>query len=453
MPAHAIRGRLVWFTGDPFLESDGAARAFHHEPDGVVSIDSGRIVDVGAAADVLPRLAQDCRIDRYPGCVISAGFIDTHVHYAQTGIIAAHGAVASGTRGAQLLDWLNHYAFPAEAELRDRAKAERMAHAFCDELIRNGTTTALVFGTVFPDSVDALFEEAARRNLRLIAGKVLMDRNAPAGLLDTPQSSYDDSKALIRKWHGRGRASYAITPRFAPTSSPEQLELAGALWAEHPDVYVHSHVTENAAECAWVRELFPDEEKYIDVYEAFGLTGRRAVYAHGVHLDEDALTLCHHTGTALAHCPTSNLFLGSGLFNLGAATRADRRVRVGLGTDVGAGTSFSMLATLNEAYKVAQLTGSSLDGVRGWYLATRGAADALDLLGTIGSLEPGCEADIIVIDPAATPLLALRSERCQSIEELLFVLMTLGDDRAIRTRYIAGVVHGPSSTVHGPLRS
>ena len=433
--ASAVRGHLVWFTGDPFVAGAGA---FRHETDGVVVTTDGRITSVGTAAEILPTLPPDCRVDHYPGWLISAGFIDTHVHYAQTGIVGAHGSPEDAAHGAQLLDWLNQYAFPAELEMRDRAKADAMAHAFCDELVRNGTTTALVFCTVFPDSVDALFEEAARRNLRLIAGKVLMDRHAPAELLDTPRSSYDQSKALIKKWHGRGRASYAITPRFAPTSSPAQLELAGSLWAEHPDVYVHSHLSENAAECAWVRELFTDHERYLDVYEAFGLTGRRAVFAHGVHLDEGDLEQCHSSGTALAHCPTSNLFLGSGLFNLGEATRADRRVRVGLGTDIGAGTSFSMLATLNEAYKVAQLTGSKLDGVRGWYLATRGAADALDLVGTIGSLEPGCEADLVVIDPAATPLLRLRSERCQSIEELLFVLMTLGDDRAIRATYVAG---------------
>ena len=431
----AIRGHLVWFVDDPFV---AGARAFRHETDGAVVIEDGRITKAGAFAEIFPTLPADCRVDRYEGCVISPGFIDTHVHYAQTGIIAAHGGVKNDAHGAQLLDWLNQYAFPAELAMRDRANADAMARAFCDELIRNGTTTAMVFCTVFPSSVDALFEEAARRNLRIIAGKVLMDRHAPAALLDTPRSSYDDSKALIAKWHGRGRARYAITPRFAPTSSPEQLELAGALWAEHPDTYVHSHISENAAECAWVRELFPEHDRYLDVYEAFGLTGRRAMYAHGVHLDEQDFAQCHASGTALAHCPTSNLFLGSGLFNLGMATRADRRVRVGLGTDVGAGTSFSMLATLNEAYKVAQLTGSALDGVTGWYLATRGAADALDLVGTVGSFEPGCDADLIVIDPQATPLLKLRSERCQSIEELLFVLMTLGDDRAIKAKYVAG---------------
>lgn len=436
MTISAVRGRLVWFDEDPFLVG---SRALRHESDGVIVITDGRIERVGPAAEIVPGLEPGCPLEHYPGCVISPGFIDTHVHYAQTAIVGAHGHAPSGAPGAQLLDWLNHYAFPAELELADRAKADAMARAFCDELVRNGTTTALVFCTVFPDSVDALFEEAARRNLRVIAGKVLMDRHAPAGLLDSAQSSYDDSKALIRRWHGRGRARYAITPRFAPTSTPEQLELAGALWSEHPDTYVHSHLSENAAECAWVRELFPDHERYLDVYEAHGLIGRRAVYAHGVHLDDEDVSTCHHSGTSLAHCPTSNLFLGSGLFNLGAATRADRRVHVGLGTDIGAGTSFSMLATLNEAYKVAQLTGSALDGVTGWYLATRGAADALDLADTVGSLTPGCEADLVVIDPSATPLLKLRTDRCESIEELLFALMTLGDDRAIAAAYVAGV--------------
>ncbi len=435
----AVRGRLVTCLDDPF---QAGRRALTDEPDGLIVVDDGRITATGPAAALMPQLPPDTPVTRYPGCLISPGFIDTHVHYTQTGIIGAYGA--------QLLDWLNQYAYPAEMRFADRAHADAMARAFCDELVRNGTTTALVFCAVFPESVDALFEEAARRNLRLIAGKVLMDRNAPAALLDTPQSAYDQSKALIAKWHGRGRAHYAITPRFAPTSSPEQLEVAGALWAEHPDVFVHSHLSETAAECAWVRQLFPDYENYLDVYDSFGLTGRRAVYAHGVHLSESELVHCHHTGTALAHCPTSNFFLGSGVFNLGAATDPARPVHVGLGTDVGAGTSFSMLATLNEAYKAAQLTGSALDGARGWYLATLGAARALDLDEHIGSLQPGRDADFIVIDPAATPLLKLRTDRCESIDELLFVLMTMGDDRAVRDTYVSGVVQGPTSKVQGP---
>ena len=427
MSLSAVRGRIVTCVDDPTRVGAGALM---HESDGMVVIEDGRIRDVGPTSRIGREIPADTPVTHYSGCVISPGFIDTHVHYTQTGMVGAYGT--------QLLDWLNQYAYPAELRCADPAYAADLARAFCDELIRNGTTTALVFCAVFPESVDALFAEAARRNLRLIAGKVLMDRHAPSGLLDTAQSAYDQSKSLIQKWHGTGRALYAITPRFAPTSSPAQLELAGALWSEYPSAFVHSHVSENRAECAWVRELFPEQDGYLDVYESFGLTGRRAVYAHGVHLTEHELMHCHHTGTALAHCPTSNLFLGSGLFNLDVATRADRPVHVGLGTDIGAGTSFSMLATLNETYKVAQLTGSVVDGVRGWYLATLGAARALDLDAQIGSLQPDREADFIVIDPAATPLMKRRTDQCESIEELLFVLMTLGDDRAITATYVAG---------------
>lgn len=428
MSLSAVRGRLVTFNDDPVV---AGSVALNYESDGVLVIEDGRITAVGPAGSVLASLPADVPVADHRDCIISPGFIDAHVHYPQTGMIGAYGA--------QLLDWLNQYAYPAELQFADHAHAAQMARAFCDELMRNGTTTALVFCTVFSQSVDALFEEAERRGMRLIAGKVLMDRNAPAALLDTAQSSYDESKALIAKWHGRARLHYAITPRFAPTSTPEQLELAGALWSEHPGVFVHSHLSENAAECSWVRELFPGAENYLDVYDEFGLTGRRAVYAHGVHLSEDEFTHCHHTGTALAHCPTSNLFLGSGLFDLATATRADRPVHVGLGTDIGAGTSFSMFATMNEAYKVARMRGGTLTGPRAWYMATRGAARALDLDAHIGSLEPGRDADFIVIDPTATPLLKLRTENCESIDELLFVLMTLADDRAVAATYVAGI--------------
>jgi guanine deaminase len=428
----AVRGRVVTCVDDPFT-AGRAARSY--EPDGLVVWRDGRITSSGPATSLLSELPPDTRITHYPECLISPGFIDMHAHYTQTGIIGAYGT--------QLLDWLDRYAFPAEQRCADPAYAAHMARVFCDELIRNGTTTALVFCAVFPASVDALFAEAERRHLRLIAGKVLMDRHAPTALLDTPQSAYDQSKALIARWHGRGRLHYAITPRFAPTSSPEQLELAGALWSEHPDVFVHSHLSENAAECAWVRELFPDTDNYLDVYDSFGLTGRRAVYAHGVHLSESEWLHCHHTGTALAHCPTSNFFLGSGIFNLGRAKAAARPVHVGLGTDVGAGTSFSMFVTLNEAYKAAQLSGSTLDGIRGWYLATLGAARALDLDAHIGSFQPGRDADVIVIDPQATPLLAVRTAQCESIDDLLFVLMTMGDERVVKETYVSGVAQGP----------
>jgi guanine deaminase len=324
--------------------------------------------------------------------------------------------------------------------------ASDTARIFCDELLRQGTTTALVFCSVHAGSVDALFEAAQARNLRLIAGKVLMDRNAPAALLDTAQSGYDQSKALIKRWHGRGRALYAITPRSAMTSTPEQLELAGALWKEHPDVFVQSHISENQDEIAWVKELFPQRQDYLDVYDHYGLAGRRAVYAHGIHLGERELCRCHETGTALSHCPTSNLFLGSGLFRAKLAKDPKRPVHVGLGTDIGGGTSFSMLATMGEAYKVAQLEGHPIDAIEAFFLATLGGARALALDDRIGTLAPGREADMVVLDPSATPLLAFRSSRSRSITETLAVLTTLGDDRAVRATYVAGKLAAPESS-------
>jgi guanine deaminase len=313
-----------------------------------------------------------------------------------------------------------------------------VAKVFCDELVRNGTTTALVFCSSHPQSVEALFAEALARNMRVIAGKTMMDRNCPEGLRDTAQGSYDDSKALLQRWHGRGRLGYAITPRFAGSSTPQQLDLAGALWRERPDVHVHTHISENLDEIAWVKSLYPQRSGYLDVYDHAGLVGPRAMFAHGVHLTEGEFCRCHEAGAAIAHCPTSNMFLGSGQFRVFDAKRADRPVQVGLGTDIGAGTSFSILATAGEAYKAAQLNRTSLDAVKALHLATLGGARALGLEDRIGALKAGNEADLVVLDPKATPLLKFRSERASSIEELLFVLMTLGDDRAVKETWIAG---------------
>jgi guanine deaminase len=274
--------------------------------------------------------------------------------------------------------------------------------------------------------------------VRVIAGKTWMDRNAPDALLDTAQSAYDDSKALYARWHGKGRAGYAITPRFAPTSSEAQLDAAGALLKEHPDAWVQTHISENAKEVRWVHELFPDRKDYLDVYGHHGLLGKRTLLAHGVHMNHAEFARCAQSGAALAHCPTSNLFLGSGLLDLAGAL--DAGVRVGLGTDIGAGTSFSLLRTLDEASKVANLRGAPLDPATGFWLATRGGANALDLDDRIGALEPGLEADLVVLDPRATPLLELRTKRADSIEDVLFALMTLGDDRAVRATYVAGAL-------------
>jgi guanine deaminase len=424
----AVRGPLVYFVDDPFLTDPRTA--FVHEADGLVLCRNGKIEAVGAAGKLMPALPAGVVPTHYPDCLISAGFIDTHIHYVQTGIIGAFGE--------QLLEWLDNYAFVAEQAFRDEAYSRTVAKVFCDQLLRNGTTSALVYCAVFPQSVDALFAEASARNMRLIAGKVLMDRNAPAALLDTAKSGYDDSKALIAKWHGRGRNLYAITPRFAATSTPEQLELAGALWKEHPGVFVQSHISENVAEIAWVRKLFLERDGYLDVYGHYGLTGRRSTLAHGVHLSEAELCACHDTGTAIAHCPTSNLFLGSGLFKVNVAKDPRRPVHVGMGTDIGAGTSFSMLATMGDAYKVAQLNGYPMDAIKNFYLATLGGARALALDQQIGTLQPGFEADLVVLDPNATALLKFRNERSKSIEETMFVLMTMGDDRAVKATYLAG---------------
>ncbi len=423
----AIRGTLVTCRDDPFTADP--ARAFATEADGIVICRDGVIEAAGPASALGAALPAGTEVASYPGCLIAPGFIDTHVHYVQTGIIAAYGR--------QLLEWLERYAYPAELEFADAAHARHMAAVFCDELVRNGTTTALVFCAVFPQSVDALFEEAERRNMRLIAGKVLMDRNAPAELQDTAQSGYDQSKTLIGRWHGRARCLYAITPRFAVTSSPAQLAAAGALWREHPDALVQTHIAENRAEVAWIAELFPDRSSYLDVYDHYGLIGRRAVLAHGIHLGEDELCRCHETGTALAHCPTSNLFLGSGLFRIAVAKDPRRPIHVGLGSDVGGGTSFSLLATMGAAYHVAQLDSRPLSAIEAFYLATLGGARALGL-DCIGEIAPGKEADLVVLDPNATPLLRLRNARARSLEETLFTLMTLGDDRAVRATYVAG---------------
>jgi guanine deaminase len=417
----AVRGTLVYCRDDPFLVDERAALV--EVPDGLVVCRGGVIEAVGPYAQLAPALPPQAVVTHHSGCLITPGFIDTHVHYVQTGII--------GAQGHRLLDWLDNYTYPAELAFADDAVARETAQLFCDELLRHGTTTALVFCSVHAGSVDALFEAASGRNMRLIAGKVLMDRHAPAGLTDTAQSGYDQSKALIERWHGRGRCLYAITPRFAATSTPDQLALAGTLWREHPGTFVHTHIAENRDEIAWIGELYPERRDYLDVYEHYGLTGRRAVLAHGVHLDEDHFVRCHASGTALAHCPSSNLFLGSGLFPLRRARDPRRPVEVGLATDIGAGTSFSLLATMSEAYKVAQLAGDPIGVVEAFFLATLGGARALAL-----------DADMVVLDPQATPLIAFRTCRARSLIETLAVLATLADDRVVRAAYVAGkLVH------------
>ena len=428
MSAFALRGALVTFVGDPFV--DGIAATRRYEPDALVVIDKGRVRDCGPAADVARRLAPGVPVTAYANALITAGFVDAHVHYPQLPII--------GAGGKPLLDWLATYTFPAEARFADAAYARAVARVYLRESLRHGITTAAVFATVHAVSVDVLFEEADALGLRLVAGKVLMDRNAPAALLDTAQRDYDESKRLIARWHGRGRLAYAITPRFAVTSSPAQLEAAGALKREHPDAYVQSHLSENQAEIARVAELFPDAASYLDVYARFGLTGPRTIYGHGVHLAEADFQALHAAETAIAHCPTSNNFLGSGLFPLAIATDPRRPVRVGLATDVGGGTSLSMLRTMQAACEVAQMAGAPLSPAGALYLATRGAARALDVDDRIGSVAPGMDADLAVLDLRSTPLLDFRMREVDDIDEALAVQMALADDRAIRATYVAG---------------
>ncbi len=424
----AYRAAIIHSIADP---ADVAVEAsYEYFEDGLMLVENGKILALGTAEDLLGTLTDDVEIVSYQDALITAGFIDTHIHLPQTGMV--------GSYGEQLLDWLNTYVFPCEKQFEDPEHSAQVADIFLKELLRNGTTTALVFGSRHKESVEALFSAAEKLNLRLIAGKVMMDRNAPDYLVDTAESSYVDSKALIERWHGKGRLHYAVTPRFAPTSTPEQLTLAGQLLTEYPDLYMQTHISENLKEVEWVKALFPERKNYLDVYDHFNLLGERSVFAHGVHLCDQECERLAETGSAIAFCPTSNFFLGSGLFNLPMAEK--HKVNVGLGTDVGAGTSFSLLHTLNEAYKVMQLQGAKLSPFKSLYLATLGGARALRLEDKIGNLQPGSEADFVVLDFNATPLLSYRMSQATIIEEQLFVLMTLGDDRTVSETYSAGVL-------------
>ena len=417
---------MIYSIADP--ADVGLDESYRYFEDGLMIVEDGRIAAIGDAQELLKDLPSDVQVTHYQDALIAPGFIDTHIHFPQTGMIASYGE--------QLLDWLNNYTFPTEHKFENDEHSEEVANIFLTELLRNGTTSALVFGTVHPQSVDAFFDAADKRNLRMIAGKVMMDRNAPDTLIDTAESSYNDSKALIERWHGKNRLHYAVTPRFAPTSTDEQLALAGKLLSEYPGLYMHTHLSENQNEIAWVKELFPDRESYLDVYDHYNLLGERSVFAHGIHLCDDQCKRLAETDSAIAFCPTSNLFLGSGLFNL--PKMEANKIKVGLGTDVGAGTSFSILQTLNEAYKVMQLQGVKLHPFKSLYLATLGGAKALKLEDKIGTLEPGSEADFIVMDYNCTPLMSYRMQQVKSLDERLFVLMTLGDDRAIKETYAMG---------------
>jgi guanine deaminase len=422
---HALRGTLVDFSADPHLSGSGAMR---HVEDGLLVVRDGLIAAAGPAPALLEGLPPGTPVADHRGHILMPGFVDAHIHYPQTDIIASHGK--------QLMDWLHTYTFPAEGRFADIDYARGVAGFFLDELLRNGTTTAAVYPTVHKHSAEVLFEAAQARRMRLITGKVMMDTQSPDFLSDSAQSSYDDSAELIERWHGRDRLVYAVTPRFVVTSSKEQLRLAARLLDQYPDVRMQTHIAENHAEIRLVAELFPDSRDYLGVYEDFGLVRRGALFGHCIHFDASAWARFAAAGAVAVHCPTSNLFLGSGLFDIDAARNVDGRVA--LATDVGGGTSFSMLQTLNEAYKVAQMGGHAFTSLDGFYLATLGGAKGLGLDAHIGNFEPGKEADIIALDPAATPLLAHRTALTRTLEEKLFALMVLGDDRAVAATWVLG---------------
>lgn len=422
----ALRASLMHCLADPGEEADDSA--WEYFDDGLLVIDGGHIVTAGDATTLLAELPADIPVRDFSGKLIVPGFIDCHVHFPQLDII--------GSYGAQLLDWLHQYAFPGEAKFADADHAREVARAFVDEMLANGTTTALVFGTVHAHSADAIFEAAEAKGMRLIAGKVLMDSNCPPELRDDADTGYTQSKSLIERWHGKGRLGYAITPRFALTSSSAQLAAAGRLASEYPDVWVHTHLAENMDEVEEIARLFPDSRSYLDVYEQHGLLRERAVFAHCLHMDAQDRRSMATAGGAAAFCPTSNLFLGSGLFDL--SSMRDAGVRCGLGTDVGGGTSLSLLRTASEAYKVLHLQEHALPAARALYLATLGAAEALYLDDKIGNFAPGKEADFAVLDYEGTTLTKRRIAAASTIEEKLFALITLADDRNIAATYVNG---------------
>lgn len=419
-----ILGQVLYFAGDPFAEGIEAAR---HIPQGAVLIEGGRILAVGEAADLRTAHPQ-ARITDHGRALISAGFIDAHVHYPQTAIIASWGK--------RLIDWLNSYTFPEEMRFGDPAYAGEIANRYLDLALAHGTTTACSYATIHPESVDAIFTAAQARGMRFYAGKTCMDRNAPEGLRDTAQSAYDDSRRLLEKWHGVDRLSYVITPRFSPTSTPEQLAALGALWREYPDCLMQTHLSEQTDEIEWVKSLFPQARDYLDTYEAQGLLREGALYGHAIHLTPREIDRLHEAGASVVHCPTSNTFIGSGLFDLQGILA--RGIRTGLATDTGGGSSFSMLHTMAAAYEVAQLRGVAIHPAQLWWLATVGSARALRAEDRIGNLAPGMEADLVVVDLASTPAIEQATRRAETLWQALFPTIMMGDDRAIREVWIGG---------------
>ncbi|MEO9777539.1 MAG: guanine deaminase [Sedimentitalea sp.] len=418
-----LKGQVLSFSGTPF-EGDPTDSARIEE---AVALRDGHIVAVGPSDRLCADTPQATVID-HGDRVIMAGFVDAHVHFPQTAMIASWGK--------RLIDWLNTYTFPEEMRFCDAGYAAEIAARYLDLTTAHGTTTMCSFATIHPESVEAFFAEAQRRNQRVMTGKTCMDRNAPEGLRDTPQTAYDQSKALLERWHGIDRLSYAITPRFSPTSTPEQLDAMGALWAEHPDCLMQTHLSEQVDEIAWVRDLFPDARDYLDTYEAHGLLGERGLYGHAIHLEDRERARLSEMGAALVHCPTSNTFIGSGLFDMMGLMKDGHRI--GLATDTGGGSSFSMLRTMAAAYEIGQLRGVPLHAAQLLWLATVGSAQALHMQDQIGNVVAGREADLIVLDLASTPAIAQRTACANDIWEALFATIMMGDDRAIHEVWIGG---------------
>ncbi|WP_406721121.1 guanine deaminase [Thioclava litoralis] len=421
-----LLGQVIRFCDIPMTDQ---AFGMEHLTQGAVVVKDGRIVAVGPAEDV-KRAWPQARLHDYGDKLISAGFIDAHVHFPQTAIIASWGK--------RLIDWLNAYTFPEEMRLADPLYAKTIAETYMDLALANGTTSMCSFCTVHPASVDAFFTAAQRRGLRAMGGKTCMDRNAPEGLRDSAQSAYDDSKALLHKWHGVDRLSYVITPRFSPTSTPDQLRALGDLWAEHPDCLMQTHLSEQTDEIAWVRSLFPQARDYLDTYEAFGLLGENGLYGHAIHLEPREIDRLSELNAGIAHCPTSNTFIGSGLFDMAGMVG---RTRVGLATDTGGGSSFSMLRTMAAAYEIGQLRGTPLHPAFLWWLATQGSARSLKIDDRVGNIAVGLEADLIVVDLASTPAIRQRMSRADSFTEALFATIMMGDDRAIASVWVNGEKH------------
>ncbi len=423
-----LRGRLLSFKRAPFSIDDTAS--YLYIEDGGLLVSEGKIAAIGEYANIRAQAPEGVTEKDHRPHLIVPGLIDMHLHFPQMQVI--------GSYAANLLEWLNTYTFPEECRFVESAHAQRIATHFYDELIRHGTTTAVAYCSVHKTSADAFFAEALKRNMLMVGGKVMMDRNAPQGLLDTPELGYDETRQVIADWHGKGRNHVAITPRFAITSTPKQMEAAQALAQEFPDLFIQTHLSENLDEIKYTCELYPEAIDYTDIYVRYGLMGNKTLLGHAIHLSDREADVLSETGAVAVHCPTSNLFIGSGLFPMKKLQRREKPVRIAVATDIGGGSSYSMLRTMDEAYKIQQLLGERLNPLESWYLMTRGNAEALSMVDRIGTLDAGTDADITVLNASSTPAMALKMEVVTSLTEELFLMLTMGDDRTVVETYVAG---------------